>query len=122
MINKQSFLNATQQNIDIVRGDSMTFNFILRGLGAEADYTAFTYNFAVGDGDNVYINKTFGDGIELAEYDEAKDAATFIVALASSDTKTLDVARYKYDLQAKNADTVLTLMRGYLTLLWEIAD
>ena len=122
MVNKQSFLNAVYQNIEMVRGDSMTFNFTLRGLGSQADYEAFNYSFAVGDGENTYINLTYGDGIDLAEYNAEKDIATFIVSLAPSDTKTLDVARYKYELQASSSDTVLTLMRGYLTLLWEVAD
>lgn len=122
MVNKQAFLNAVNQNIEMVRGDSLTFNFILRGLGSEAAYEALTVNFAVADNSQTYINLTNDSGIELLQYDSESDIATFVVALAPEDTKTLDVARYRYDLQVKNTSNVLTLMRGYLTLLWEIAD
>lgn len=122
MVNKQSFLNAVNQNIDMVRGDSLTFNFTLKGLGSEAAYTGLTVNFSVGDGENTYINLTNGDGVELTSYDSAVDTALFTVSLAPSNTKTLDVARYFYDLQIKDSETVLTLMRGYLTLLWEVAN
>lgn len=68
----------------------------------------------------VLINCTNGAGIELEDYTE--DVATFSVCVASNLTQPLDVARYYYDLQIKDDYNVVTLMRGRLTLVYDVAQ
>lgn len=124
MINKQDFINAINQNIDMVRGDTLAFNFQLTGLGSQAPYEDLLITFAVAEhyDDEEIIIITNADGIDLEEYNTATDTATFSVYIAPNKTKTLDLDRYYYDLQIKDTNNVITLMRGRLTLLWDVAD
>lgn len=124
MINKQDFINAVNQNIDMIRGDTLAFNFQLTGLGSQSAYEDLLITLAVAEhyDDEELIEVTNEDGITLEEYDAAKDTATFSVYLAPNKTKTLDLNRYYYDLQLKDDNNVITLMRGRLSILWDVAD
>lgn len=124
MLNKQDFINAINQNFDMVRGDTLAFNFQLAGLGNRSAYEDLYITFAVAEhyDDDLLIESTTEDGIALEDYDTAKDTATFSVYLAPNKTKTLDLARYYYDLQLKDDNNVITLMRGRLTLVYDVAD
>ena len=124
MVNKQDFINAVNQNIDMVRGDNLAFNFQLSGLGSRSAYDALLVTFSVAEhyDDASIIESTNGNGIALEDYDAAKDTATFSVLVAPNKTKTLDLARYYYDLQIKDDSNVVTLMRGILTIVYDVAD
>lgn len=124
MINKQDYINAVNQNIEMVRGDTLAFNFQLAGLGSRSAYEDLLITFAVAEhyDDESIIEVTKDNGIALLEYDENKDTATFSVCVAPLMTKPLDLARYFYDLQIEDDANVITLMRGYLTLLYDVAD
>lgn len=124
MVNKQDFLNAINLNIDMVRGDTMAFNFQLAGLGDRTEYENLEVIFAVAEhyDDDAIIEITKTDGIALEAYDAEKDTALFSVYVAPNYTKNMDLERYYYDLQIKDTDNVITLMRGRLTLLWDVAD
>lgn len=124
MVNKQDFINALNQNIDMVRGDTLSFNFQLSGLGSRSAYENLLITFAVAEhyDDVELIEVTYENGITLEEYDAIKDTATFSVYVAPNMTKSLELTRYFYDLQIKNETNVITLMRGRLTLLYDVAD
>ena len=124
MVNRQDFINAINQNIDMVRGDTLAFSFQLAGLGSRSASEDLIVTFAVAEhyDDDLLIESTTEDGIALEDYDTNKDTATFSVYLAPNKTKTLDLARYYYDLQLKDDNNVITLMRGRLTLLYDVAD
>ena len=124
MVNKQDYINAINQNIDIVRGDNLAFNFQLSGLGSRSAYAALIVTLAVAEHyDDVSIFEcTNNKGITLENYDATSDTATFSVFVAPNKTKTLDLARYYYDLQIKDNSNVVTLMRGRLTLVYDVAD
>lgn len=120
MVNKQEYLNAIEQNIEMVRGDTLAFNFQLSGLGSRAAYESLTVTFAVTNDydEDALFEITNGTGIELIEY--ADEVATFSVALDPALTAGLDVSRYYYDLQIEDTDNKVTLMRGSFTLLYEV--
>ena len=124
MVNYQSFLNAIKQDIEMVRGDTLLFNFQLAGLGELSAYEDLEVLFAVAEhyDDTSVIEITKENGIELESYDSATDTALFSVNVAPSYTKVMGLDRYYYDLQIKDTDNVITLMRGRLTLLWDVAD
>lgn len=121
MVNKQQFLNAIEQNINMVRGDTLCFNFSLQGL-TETECEALDVTFAITDnyatGAQAEIDTT--SGIALEEYTDG--VALFSVCLAPEVTAEMDVARYFYDLQIKDTSNTVTLMRGVLTLLSEVAE
>lgn len=124
MINKQDYINAINQNIEMVRGDTLAFNFQLTGLGSRSAYEDLLVTFAVAEhyDDVALFECTSGNGITLENYDATKDTATFSVVVTPNKTKTLDLARYYYDLQIKDNNNVITLMRGRLTLVYDVAD
>lgn len=123
MVNKQDYINAVNQNIDMVRGDNLAFNFQLSGLRSRSAYDDLIVTFSVAEHyDNANIIEcTNGDGITLEDYNAEKDTATFSVFVAPSKTKTMDLNRYYYDLQIKDDNNVVTLMRGRLTLVYDVA-
>lgn len=124
MINKQDFLNAWNQEIEMVRGDTLAFNFQLVGLGSEAAYQALTCIFAVAehyDEDSV-VEVSNINGISLLEYNAETDTATFGVSVSPASTRDLQLTRYYYELKIKDNANVLTLMRGHLTLLYNLKD
>ena len=88
MLNKQDYINAIYQDIEIVRGDTLAFNF----------------------------------DITLEEYDAEKDVAIYSVVVEPAKTKTMDLARYYYDLELSTDDDVITLMRGRLTLVYGVTN
>ena len=122
MVNKQDYMNAINQNIEMVRGDTLAFNFQLMGLGSRAAYEALDVAFAVTENYDkaALFEVTNGNGIELESYEN--DTATFSVCVAPELTKNIDVMRYFYDLQIKDTANVITLMRGYLTLVYDVAE
>lgn len=124
MINKQDFINAINKNIEMVRGDTLAFNFQLTGLKSRDAYEDLIATFAVAEhyDDESLIEVTNDNGIVLEDYNTAKDTATFSVNVAPNYTKTLDLTRYYYDLQIKDDNNVITLMRGRLTLVYDVAD
>ena len=124
MVNKQDYINAINQNIDMIRGDTLAFNFQLSGLGSRSAYEDLLVTFAVAEHyDNIALFEcTNGNGISLENYNSTNDTATFSVFVAPNKTKTLDLARYYYDLQIKDNNNVVTLMRGRFTLVYDVAD
>ena len=124
MINKQDYINAITQNIDMVRGDTLAFNFQLNGLGSLVEYENLLVTFAVAEhyDDEHIIEVDSNNGITLEEYDVNSDTALFSVSVAPNLTKTMNLGRYYYDMQIKNTTYIITLMRGYLTLLYDVAD
>lgn len=122
MINKQDFLNAWTQEIEMVRGDTLAFNFQLAGLGSESEYEDLTCIFSAAEhyGDNNVVEINNYNGISLIEYDAAHDIATFGVSVAPAKTRYLPLTRYYYELKIKDDTNVVTLMRGHLTLLYNL--
>lgn len=124
MINKQDFLNAWAQEIEMVRGDTLAFNFQLAGLGSYEAYQDLICVFAFAEhyeSDNVVEINNY-NGISLIEYDAAHDIATFGVSVAPASTRYLPLTRYYYELKIKDDNNVVTLMRGHLTLLYNLHD
>lgn len=118
MLNKQDFINAIYQDIEIVRGDSLNFAFELRGLQGVTPAITFTCKDHY-EGDIKFI-ATNESGITLDDYDEVTDTATYSVRVAPEQTFNLDLTRYYYDLEASVDDDVITLMRGRLTLVYDV--
>ena len=121
MINRQDFINSIIQDIDMVRGDTLAFNFQLQGLGGEMP-DAITFSCAEHYNETPLFNADLEEenGIELEEYDAAKDIATYVVRIDPAKTVSLELGRYYYDLEMTIGDDVITLMRGRLTLVYEV--
>lgn len=121
MLNKQDYINAIYQDIEMVRGDTLAFNFELQGLNGVTPYIVFTCAETYNDAP-IFTSDTTGGDITLEEYDQEHDLATYSVVVAPAKTVSLDLARYYYDLQLSTNEDVITLMRGRLTLVYGVTD
>ncbi len=119
MVNKNDFINAIDINIDMVRGDTLAFNFQLQGLNGETP-DAIIFSCAEHYVNTILFTADLESGIDLVGYDTETDIATYLVRVAPAKTRGLDLGRYYYDLELRVNDDVLTLMRGRLTLLYEV--
>jgi hypothetical protein len=120
MVNYQQFNNSFYQSIEMVKGDSLIFNFQLQGLEG-ARPSSVTFAAAHHYDEDPYFTCTLEDGISLEDYDAETDTLTYAVAVAPGKTKYMDVGRHYYDLQIIIGDDVLTLMRGDFNLLFELS-
>lgn len=114
MVNKQTFQNFINQDIEIVRGDTLAFNIQIAGLEA-ADHPVIdmmcreNYN-----GDVIFDSNTTG-GIDLVS--DVNGVRTYAVRVDPTQTEEAEIGRYEYALRLMLNGDVLTLMRGYFTLL-----
>lgn len=118
MLNNHDFINAIYQDIEMVRGDTLAFNFTIKGLNGETPNITFTCSEYY-DGEVLFSCES-GYGIEQVAYDSYNDITTFAVWVDPVKTKDLDLARYYYDLELSVGDDVITLMRGRLTLVYDV--
>lgn len=118
-MNKQDFNNAITQDIEMVKGDTLSFNFQLQGLEGAEPSIYFTCREHYNDDAPLFVS-SYGYGIALEEYDEESDLATYSVRVDPIKTKSLNLGRYYYDLELRYGDDVLTLMRGRLSLVYEV--
>jgi hypothetical protein len=108
--------NFTMQNenITLVRGDTLSFGIVMYGDVQTLDSAYFTvkkdYN------DSPVVQKSIGDGItESAE-------GEYTVRMAPEDTKDLELGRYYYDLQVGNGGDDFTILRGILDLVYDVTE
>lgn len=120
MINKQDFINAFNQNIEMVKGDTLAFNFQVQGL--DGGEPTFIFTVKENPDDNILFTADLNDGITLNSYDANKDVATYNIRISPAKTRNLDLARYYYDLEMNVNGDVFTLMRGRFTLLYKVSN
>ena len=122
MVNNQDFYNATRKDIEIVRGDTMSFNFELTGLqGTAPDRITFMVKENIEDTDEeALVNLELGSGVSLYGYASETDTFTYTVRMSPEKTVNLDLARYYYDLQIVVGQDVLTLLKGRFTLDYDV--
>ena len=118
MVNKQDFINAITQDIEMVKGDTLSFAFQLQGLGGAEPTIVFSC--ALNYYDDILFTVDTEDGITREAYDSENDIATYSIRVAPNKTASLDLNRYYYDMEMTLDEDVITLMRGRLTLVYEV--
>ena len=117
-----AFNNSIKRDISMVRGDTLSFGFQITGLeGAEPNAIYFSCKENLEDETYVF-SISLGDGIERRSYDQATDTLTYGVRVAPELTEDVDFGKYFYDLQLDINDDVLTLMKGKLSIEWEVKE
>ena len=116
-MNTQSFNNAINQDISMVRGDTLAFNFQIKGI-EESDEPVFSFRVAKDVNEEPIIELT--DDIVLEDFNEFNKVGTYSVRMAPIFTQGLELGRYYYDLTLSVGNDVITLMRGRLELLYEV--
>ena len=101
--------NYPNYQIDMVRGDSLSFGLEFEGLGQNLDSADFTVKKDDSDA-TVLIHKDLTHGISKTE------DYKYIVRLAPEDTADLDAGYYHFDMQVGVNTDIFTIMLGILVL------
>lgn len=101
-----------EENITLVRGDTLSFGIQLYGEVNTLDSAYFTIKKDYED--SVLVQKSLGNGISQVDIGE------YAVRLAPEDTQSLEVGRYYYDLQVGNGSDEFTVLRGILNLVYDV--
>ena len=117
-----TFNNAIKRDISMVRGDTMSFGFQIQGLeGTEPDAIYFSCKEKLEDSTYIF-SISLEDGITLRSYDQTTDTLTYGVRVAPELTADVEFGKYFYDLQMDINDDVITLMKGKLSIEWEVKE
>ena len=117
-----TFNNSIKRDISMVRGDTLSFGFQVTGLGgAEPDSIYFSCKEHL-ENETYVFSKSLEAGIEERSYDQETDTLTYGVRVAPEDTEDVDFGKYFYDLQIGINGDILTLMKGRLSIEWEVKE
>ena len=120
MYNEGYFYNAIKRDIAMVRGDTMSFGFEVKGLGGETpEHVYFTCKSKIEDVSPVFMVSD-ENTIDLVNYDSASDIFSYTVRIPPSKTSELELGRYFYDLKLVINGDVITLMIGRLSIEYEV--
>lgn len=116
------FNNSIERTISMVRGDTLSFGFQVSGLnGQRPDGIYFSCKEHLED-DSFVFSISLGAGISERSYDSETDTLTYGVRVAPELTEGLELGKYFYDLQMDINDDILTLMKGKLSIEWEVKE
>lgn len=120
MYNTGYFFNAIRRDISMIRGDTMSFAFQVKGLeGQRPTDIKFTCKETIEDVDPLFIC-ILGESITEISYDPDKDLLTYRVRVRPYQTAALELGRFFYDLELNVNGDIITLMTGRLSLEPEI--
>lgn len=120
MIDSGYFFNPIRRDIDMAQGDTCSFGFQLQGLGGKRPEGIYLSCKETVEDDEALFRVSNNDNIDLRSYDEDKDILTYGVRIPPSYTHNLPLGRYFYDLQVQVNGDIITLMKGRLTLEYQI--
>lgn len=95
--------------IDMVKGDTLSFGLEIEGLGQDLESAFFTVRKNETDSE-ILIQKSLDSGISKTESNK------YVVRLAPEDTSELDAGNYHFDCQIGVNDDIFTIMLGILIL------
>ena len=120
VIDSGYFFNAINRDIEMVRGDTMSFAFQLKGLeGSRPTAVYFTCKSSVEDTTPLF-QLSLDTTIDEISYDPETDIITYSVRIPPDKTASLDYGRYFYDLEIQVNLDVFTLMRGRLAIDYDV--
>ena len=108
-------IQMQNQNITIVRGDSLSFNIVMYGEIQSLDSVYFTVKKDWNNA-NPTFQKSLVNGVSLI------DEGVYAVRVAPEDTETLNVGQYYYDLQIGSGADVFTVCRGIFEIVYDVTD
>lgn len=120
MIESGYYFNAIKRDLSMVKGDTMSFAFQIKGLDNQTpEEVLFTCKERIEDTSTLF-QVSLENTIDIRSYDAESDTFTFSVRIPPYKTSGLSLGRYFYDLEMQvNGDTI-TLMSGRLSLEYEV--
>ena len=105
-------------NLEMTRGDTLSFGVEIYNLGQNLDSAFFTCKRNHDDEVELF-QKTLNDGITL---DSVENGDYFYrVRIAPEDTELIEPGKYYYDLQISVNGDVFTILKGVLTLDFDVS-
>jgi len=105
-------------NLEMTKGDTLSFGVEIYNLGQNLDAAYFTCKTNYDDEMTVF-QKSLGDGITLDNSDESGNYF-YKVRIAPEDTENVEVGKYYYDLQIEANSDVFTILKGVLTIDYDV--
>ena len=120
MIDSGYFYNAIKRDIAMIRGDTMSFAFQLKGLeGQRPEEVVFCCKENLEDTDCLF-KVSLSDTIDLRDYDSESDTLTYTVRIPPYKTSNIPLGRFFYDLGVIVNGDVITLMIGRISVEYEV--
>ena len=108
--------NMDEQNLTMIKGDTVAFGIEIDGLDGQDLDSAFLTCKEIPTSSAYIFQKSLGDGIT------DNGDGTYNVRVAPEDTENVTAGAYFYDLQIGINGDVYTLMLGLLTILQDVTD
>ena len=105
--------NYPNYQINMARGDTLSFGLEFEGLGQNLDSAFMTVKKNALDEDFIF-QKSLGNGITK------KEDYVYIVRVLPEDTAELDAGEYAFDVQITANGDVFTIMLGVLILSQDV--
>lgn len=106
---------VTNQNINMVRGDTLAFGVVLDDLDQDLDSAFFTIK-ETHSSDEYVVQKSLNNGITKLE------TGKYSVRVAPEDTKSLVPKKYYYDLQIGANGDIFTIIKGVIEIEREVTE
>lgn len=114
------FYNAIRRDITMIQNDTLSFAFQVQGLkGQTPNNIVFTCKETIETSDALF-SVDLSNNITLRDYDEDQDIYTYVVRIPPALTEKIALGRYFYDLQLSVNYDIFTLMKGRLTIEYQI--
>lgn len=105
-------------NIEMTKGDTLSFGVKIKDLGQELDSAKFTVKNNYDD--EPIFQKTLENGVEI-DHIEGNDYY-YKVRVAPEDTANLEPKKYYYDLEIQVNEDTFTILKGILDVGFDISN
>ena len=122
MIESGYFMNAIRRSLEMVKGDTLSFGFEVKGLkGQRPEAVQFSCKDKLEDTGYVFA-VSLADTIDFRSYDAENDILTYGVRVPPNKTAGIYAGSYFYDLELRVNGDVITLMIGRLQIDEQITN
>lgn len=122
MIESGYFMNAIRRSLEMVKGDTLSFGFEVKGLkGQRPEAVQFSCKDKLEDTGYIFA-VSLADTIDFRSYDAENDILTYGVRVPPNKTAGIYAGSYFYDLELRVNGDVITLMIGRLQIDEQITN
>lgn len=115
------FYNPIHRDLTMVRGDVLAFAFQVQGLkGQTPEAITFTCKETI-ESEVKLFEVNLSNTIKYRSYDKKNDILTYTLRIPPYLTENIDLGRYFYDLEILINGDVITIMKGRLTLDYDLS-
>ena len=114
------FYNAIRRDIVMIKNDTLSYGFQVQGLEGQIPSNIVFTCKDTPESNRVLFSVSLSDHITERAYDPETDTRTYAIRIPPEYTDNVEVGRYFYDLQLTVNLDIFTLMKGRLTVEYQI--